>query len=63
MQKGVFHSRLKEYGLVIVDECHHSASSTGMVFQEKIVSPVTAAIMAYVTSTCKPWLACHGFNV
>lgn len=27
-KKGVFHSRLKEYGLVIVDECHHSASST-----------------------------------
>ena len=27
-KKGEYHPRLKEYGLVIVDECHHSASST-----------------------------------
>lgn len=27
-KKGVYHPRLKEYGMVIVDECHHSASST-----------------------------------
>lgn len=27
-KKGEYHQRLKEYGLVIVDECHHSASST-----------------------------------
>ena len=27
-KKGEYHSRLKEYGLVIVDECHHSASFT-----------------------------------
>ncbi|EXM39925.1 restriction endonuclease subunit R [Ruminococcus albus SY3] len=27
-KKGVFHPRLKEYGMIIVDECHHSASST-----------------------------------
>ena len=27
-KKGEYHTRLKEYGMVIVDECHHSASST-----------------------------------
>lgn len=27
-KKGKFHPRLKEYGLVLVDECHHSASET-----------------------------------
>ena len=27
-KKGEYHPKLKEYGLVIVDECHHSASST-----------------------------------
>lgn len=27
-KKGEYHPRLKEYGMVIVDECHHSASST-----------------------------------
>lgn len=27
-KKGEFHKRLKTYGMVIVDECHHSASDT-----------------------------------
>lgn len=27
-KKGEFHSRLQEYGMVIVDECHHAASDT-----------------------------------
>ena len=27
-KKGEFHKRLKEYGLVLVDECHHAASDT-----------------------------------
>lgn len=27
-KKGEFHRRLKEYGMVIVDECHHAASDT-----------------------------------
>ena len=27
-KKGKFHKRVKNYGLVIVDECHHAASDT-----------------------------------
>ena len=27
-KKGEFHQRLREYGMVLVDECHHSASDT-----------------------------------
>ena len=27
-KKGIFHQRLLEYGLILVDECHHSASDT-----------------------------------
>ena len=27
-KKGTFHPRLREYGVVLVDECHHSASDT-----------------------------------
>lgn len=27
-KKGEFHPRLREYGMVLVDECHHSASDT-----------------------------------
>lgn len=45
-KKGVFHKRLKEYGLVIVDECHHAAYETMVeVLQEvkaKFVYGVTA---------------------
>lgn len=45
-KKGEYHRRLKEYGLVIVDECHHAASDTiADVLQEvnaKYVYGVTA---------------------
>ena len=45
-RKGEFHGRIKEYGLVIVDECHHAASDTIVeVLQEinaKYVYGVTA---------------------
>lgn len=45
-KKGEFHPRLKDYGLVILDECHHGASSTLVhVLQEvraKYVYGVTA---------------------
>lgn len=45
-KKGEFHPRLKEYGMVIVDECHHAASDTFVeVLQEvraKYVYGVTA---------------------
>ena len=27
-KKGEFHNLLNDYGLVIIDECHHSASET-----------------------------------
>ncbi len=45
-KKGEYHKRLKEYGLVILDECHHAASDTIVdVLQEvnaKYVYGVTA---------------------
>ena len=45
-KKGEYHKRLKEYGLVLVDECHHAASDTIVdVLQEvnaKYVYGVTA---------------------
>ncbi|MFQ7470495.1 TOTE conflict system archaeo-eukaryotic primase domain-containing protein [Amedibacillus dolichus] len=45
-KKGEFHSKLKEYGMVIVDECHHAASDTIadilQVIQAKYVYGVTA---------------------
>ena len=45
-KKGEFHHRLKEFGMVIVDECHHAASDTFVeVLQEvraKYVYGVTA---------------------
>ena len=45
-KKGEFHCRLKEYGMVIVDECHHAASDTFVdILQEvraKYVYGVTA---------------------
>lgn len=45
-KKGEFHNRLKEYGMVILDECHHAASETIVdVLQEvraKYVYGVTA---------------------
>lgn len=31
--------------------------------KEEYVSPITAYIIAYVISTFKPWLECHGFTV
>lgn len=46
IKKGEYHKRLKEYGLVILDECHHAASDTIVdVLQEvnaKFVYGVTA---------------------
>lgn len=45
-KNGEYHKRLKEYGLILVDECHHAASDTIMnVLQEanaKYVYGVTA---------------------
>lgn len=45
-KKGEFHSRLREYGMVILDECHHGASATLInILQEvhaKYVYGVTA---------------------
>ena len=34
--KGNYHSMMNKYGLVIVDECHHVASSTGMNVMQNI---------------------------
>lgn len=45
-KKGEFHSKLKEYGMVILDECHHAASDTIVdilqVVKAKYVYGVTA---------------------
>ncbi len=46
-KKGEFHRRLKEYGMVIVDECHHAASDT---FAE-ILQEVRAKYVYGVTAT------------
>ncbi len=35
-KKGVFHPKLKDYGMVICDECHHAASNTIIDVLEKI---------------------------
>lgn len=35
-KKGVFHPRLREYGMVLVDECHHSASDTLRAVLQKV---------------------------
>lgn len=42
-----FHPRLKEYGMVLVDECHHSASET----VSRILQEVSAKYMYGVTAT------------
>ncbi len=42
-----FHPRLKDYGLVIVDECHHSASET----LSSVLSQVSAKYVYGVTAT------------
>lgn len=46
-KKGEFHRRLKEYGLVIVDECHHAASDTIV----EVLQEVNAKYVYGVTAT------------
>ena len=46
-KKGEFHPRLQEYGMVIVDECHHAASDTIM----GILREVKAKYVYGVTAT------------
>lgn len=46
-KKGEYHPRLKEYGLVLVDECHHSASST----ISSVLREVNAKFIYGVTAT------------
>jgi len=46
-KKGEFHKRLKEYGLVLVDECHHAASDTIV----EILQEVNAKYVYGVTAT------------
>ncbi len=48
-KKGVFHERLKKYGLVILDECHHAASNTIV----QVLSEVRAKYVYGVTATPK----------
>lgn len=46
-RKGEFHHRLKEYGMIIVDECHHAASDTFV----EILQEVRAKYVYGVTAT------------
>ncbi len=46
-KKGEFHKRLKEYGMLIVDECHHAASDTFV----EILQEVRAKYVYGVTAT------------
>lgn len=46
-KNGEFHCRLKEYGMVIVDECHHAASET---FRE-VLNEIDAKYVFGVTAT------------
>lgn len=46
-KKGQVHSRLQEYGMVIMDECHHAASAT----VQKILREVKARYVYGVTAT------------
>lgn len=46
-RKGEFHHRLKEYGLILVDECHHSASES----LQAVLRHATARYIFGVTAT------------
>jgi len=46
-KNGVYHSRLKDYGMVILDECHHAASDTIV----DILQEVNAKYVYGVTAT------------
>lgn len=46
-KKGELHPRLQEYGMVIMDECHHAATST----IEKILREIKAKYVYGVTAT------------
>lgn len=46
-KKDEFHKRIKEYGLVIVDECHHAASETIL----EVLQEVNAKFVYGVTAT------------
>lgn len=46
-KKGVFHRRLKDYGMVILDECHHAASDTIV----DVLNEVCAKYVYGVTAT------------
>lgn len=46
-KKSEYHPRLKEYGLVLVDECHHSASAT----MSSVLNEVNAKYVYGVTAT------------
>ena len=46
-KKGEFHPRLREYGMVLVDECHHSASET----LRSVLQEVHAQYVYGVTAT------------
>ena len=46
-KNGEFHDRLQSYGMVIVDECHHSASDT----IKEVLSEISAKYVYGVTAT------------
>ena len=46
-KKGMFHERLREYGLILVDECHHSAAG----ILRSVLEEVSAKFVYGVTAT------------
>ena len=46
-KKGEFHSKLQDYGMIIVDECHHSASDT----MSSVLREINAKYIYGVTAT------------
>lgn len=46
-KKGKFHSRIRDYGMVIMDECHHAASATA----QEILKQVNAKYVYGVSAT------------
>ncbi len=45
-KKGEYHSRLKEYGLVILDECHHAAADTIVDILQKVSAKYVYGVTA-----------------
>lgn len=45
-KKGVYHGRLKQYGMVILDECHHAASDTMVAVLQEVCAKYVYGVTA-----------------